>query len=61
MEAAVPEEGPEEYELLIQGEVARDENITVENTTRQLLYWIGFLVTSLKNRSFRTHLVWSMT
>ena len=46
MEAAVPEEGPEEYELLIQGEVARDENITVENTTRQLLYWIGFLVTS---------------
>ena len=48
MEAAEPEEGPEEYEFLIQGEFVRDENITVENTTKQVLYCIGFRVESSK-------------
>ena len=42
MEAAAPEE----YEFLIQREVVRDENITVENTMKQVLYWIGFQVAS---------------
>ena len=42
MEAAAPEE----YEFLIQREVVRDENITVENTMKQVLYWIGFQVPS---------------
>ena len=46
MEAAAPDEGPEQYEFLIQGEVVRNENITVENTIKQVLYWIGFLVSS---------------
>ena len=46
MEAAAPEEGPEEYELFIQIEVERDEKITVENTMKQVLYWIGFRVAS---------------
>ena len=44
MEAAAPEEGPEEYEFLIQGEVTRYEKITVENKMKQVLYWIGFQV-----------------
>ena len=35
---------PEGYELLIREEVVADENITVENTTKQVLYWIGFWV-----------------
>ena len=42
MEAAAPEE----YEILIRGEVVRDENITVENTMKQVLYLIGFQVAS---------------
>ena len=42
MEAA----SPEEYQYLIQGEVVRDENIMVENTMKQVLYWIGFRVAS---------------
>ena len=46
MEAAEPDEGPKEYEFLIQGEDVRNENITVGNTTKQLLYWIGFRVAS---------------
>ena len=46
MEAAAPNEGPKEYEFLIQREVVRDENITVENTMKQVLYWIGFQVAS---------------
>ena len=46
MEAAAPEEVPEEYEFFIQGEVVRDEKITVENTMKQVLYWIGFRVAS---------------
>ena len=45
MESAAPEEDPEEYEFLIQGEVVRDE-ITVENTMKQVLYWIAFRVSS---------------
>ena len=40
MEAAVPEE----YDFLVQGEVVRDENLTVENTMKPVLYWIGFQV-----------------
>ena len=44
MEASATDEGPEEYELLIQGEVIRNENIMVENTINQVLYWIGFQV-----------------
>ena len=35
---------PEEYELLIHEEVVADENITVENTMKQVIYWIGFWV-----------------
>ena len=46
MEVAAPEEGPEEYEFFIQGEVVRNENITVENTMKQVLYWIYFRVAS---------------
>ena len=46
MEAAEPDEGYEDYEFLIQGEVVRNENITVENTMKQVLYWIGFRVSS---------------
>ena len=42
MEASAPYEGPEEYAFLIQGEVVRNENITVENTIKQVLYWIYF-------------------
>ena len=42
MESAELEEGPEEYEFLIQGQVVRDENITVENTIKKVLCWIGF-------------------
>ena len=41
MEAAAPKEVPGEYEFLIQGEVVRDE-IMVENTMKQVLYWICF-------------------
>ena len=41
MGAAAPDEGPKKYEFLIQGEVVRDE-ITVENTMKQVLYWIAF-------------------
>ena len=44
--AAAPEEGPEEYELLIQGEVVRDENSMVENTMKPVLCWFGFRVAS---------------
>ena len=44
MEAAAPGEGPEDYEFLIQGEVVRNENTAVENTMKQVLYWIGFQV-----------------
>ena len=44
MESAEPKEGPEEYEFLIQGQVVRDENITVENTMKQVLYLIGIQV-----------------
>ena len=46
MEAAAPDEGPEEYELLIQGEVVKNKNITVYNTMNRVLYWIGFQVAS---------------
>ena len=46
MEAAAPDEVPEEYEFLIQVEVVRNENITVENTMKPVLYWIGFWVAS---------------
>ena len=46
MEAAAPDEGPEEYEFLIQREVVRNENVTVENTMKPVLYWIGFRVAS---------------
>ena len=46
MEAAAPEEVPEEYEFFIQGEVVRDENIMMENTMKRVLYCIGFLVSS---------------
>ena len=42
MEAAAPDEGPEEYEILIQEEVVRNENITVEKTMKKVLNWIGF-------------------
>ena len=45
MEAATPNEVPEEYEFLIQGEVVGNE-MTVENKMKQVLYWIGFQVAS---------------
>ena len=35
---------PEEYELLIHEEIVSDKNIIVENTMKQVLYWIGFRV-----------------
>ena len=44
MDAAAPDEGTEEYELLIQGEVVKNEDIMVEDTMKEVLYWIGFLV-----------------
>ena len=46
MEAAAPDEGPEEYEILIQEEVVRNENITVEKTMKKVLNWIGFWLAS---------------
>ena len=39
-------EAPEEYKFLIHKEVVSDENTTLENTKKQVLYWIGFRVTS---------------
>ena len=46
MEAAASEEGPEEYGFLIQGEFIINDNITVENTMKPVLYWIGLRVAS---------------
>ena len=40
MHAAVPKE----YEFLIHKELVADENITVENTIKQVWYWISFRV-----------------
>ena len=46
MEAVAPDEGPEDDEFLIQGEAVRNENITMENKMKQVLYWFGFRVAS---------------
>ena len=46
MEAAASKEGPEEYGFLIQGEFIINDNITVENTMKPVLYWVGFRVAS---------------